>query len=88
MNAKKEKMTGMSYLRAVRMKASRERSAASLKAPTSSIRFFHPVHKPVLTMLMPCCFMRAKSLSQTAGFGSRRNLRATSDAMYVVPVTG
>ena len=39
-------------------------------------------------MLTPWAFMSAKSRSHTAGFGSKRNFRWTSEAMYVVPTTG
>ncbi len=47
-----------------------------------------PVHRPVRTMFTPSDLMYAKSRSHTAGFGSKRNLRCTSEAMYVVPMTG
>ena len=57
-------MTGISYFLAVRINASSDRRAASLGAPASSIRFFHPVQMPVRTMLMPAFFMAEKSSSQ------------------------
>ena len=39
-------------------------------------------------MLIPCAFIAAKSRSQAWGLGSNRNLRCTSEAMYVVPTMG
>ena len=36
----------------------------------------------------PAAFIAAKSLSHTAGFGSSKNRRCTSEAIYVVPTTG
>ena len=87
-NAKNVMTSGIWWRFAVRTNASMARNAASFGAPTSSMRFFHPVQMPVRTMFTPDSRIAAKSASHTAGFGSRRNFRCTSEPMYVVPVTG
>ena len=87
-NAKKLKHTTMPWRAAVWTKASSAASTFSSIAPGSTMARDHAVQRPVRTKLMPRFCIAAKSASQTCGFGSKRNFRWTSDAMYVVPMTG